>query len=312
MALARRLARALLADARARGDRPSASAFEFPRRARSSASASASSSSSTPKSDDSSSRASVALLAPAALTGALGAWQLARREEKIQAIDARARALETTVSASLARVGGGTPEYARASVAGELDLERTARVGPRARSVCGVTVPGSLIVTPVRLKRERRSWGWLGGRGARDDGAAAPAAETALLLRGWAPDSWTDVDPKAGACVKTGGVARASEMRGRFTPDNDPSEDRWFWLDAPALARSRGLPEDTPLIQAVNASEDESAAVVYPVAVKESELMAFPVSPDKHLGYAATWFTLSAFSMALAVAKIRRSAGYRL
>ena len=105
-------------------------------------------------------------------------------------------------------------------------------------------------------------------------GAAAPAAETALLLRGWAPDSWTDVDPKAGACVKTGGVARASEMRGRFTPDNDPSEDRWFWLDAPALARSRGLPEDTPLIQAVNASEDESAAVVYPVAVKESELMA--------------------------------------
>ena len=151
MALARRLARALLADARARGDRPSASAFEFPRRARSSASAS--SSSSTPKSDDSSSRASVALLAPAALTGALGAWQLARREEKIQAIDARARALETTVSASLARVGGGTPEYARASVAGELDLERTARVGPRARSVCGVTVPGSLIVTPVRLKR---------------------------------------------------------------------------------------------------------------------------------------------------------------
>ena len=153
MALARRLARALLADARARGDRPSASAsasaFEFPRRARSSASAS---SSSTPKSDDSSSRASVALLAPAALTGALGAWQLARREEKIEAIDARARALETTVSASLARVGGGTPEYARASVAGELDLERTARVGPRARSVCGVTVPGSLIVTPVRLK----------------------------------------------------------------------------------------------------------------------------------------------------------------
>ena len=141
MALARRLARALLADARARGDRPSASAsasaFEFPRRARSSASAS---SSSTPKSDDSSSRASVALLAPAALTGALGAWQLARREEKIEAIDARARALETTVSASLARVGGGTPEYARASVAGELDLERTARVGPRARSVCGVTL----------------------------------------------------------------------------------------------------------------------------------------------------------------------------
>ena len=308
MALARRLARALLADARARGDRMTASAFEFARRARSSASAS---SSTTPKSDESSSSASVLLLAPAALTGALGAWQLARREEKIQAIDARARALETTVSASVARVGDGTPEYARASVAGELDLEGTARVGPRARSVCGVTVPGSLIVTPVRLKREKRSGGWFGGRGPRDN-ASVPPAETALLLRGWAPDSWTDVDPKAGACVKTAGVVRSSETRGRFTPDNDPSEDRWFWLDAPALARSRGLPEDTPLIQAVNASEDASASASYPVAVKESELMAFPVSPDKHLGYAATWFTLSAFSMALAVAKIRRSAGYRL
>lgn len=304
MALARRLARALLADARARGDRPSASAsasaFEFPRRARSSASAS---SSSTPKSDDSSSRASVALLAPAALTGALGAWQLARREEKIQAIDARARALETTVSASLARVGGGTPEYARASVAGELDLERTARVGPRARSVCGVAVPGSLIVTPVRLRAKKKGWF---GRGAS---AAAGEAETVLLLRGWAPDAWTDADAAAGACAKTEGVVRGSERKGRFTPENEPGEDRWFWLDAPALAESRGLPRDAPLIQAIRAGSGDETT--YPSAATKEELMRFPVSPEQHLGYAATWFALSAATGALAVVRIRRGVGRR-
>ena len=247
------------------------------------------------------SRASWALLLPSVAAGALGAWQLARREEKLAATTARAANYERVVDAS--RIRAGADDGARARVEGEMDLARTARVGPRARSVCGVAVPGSLIVTPVRLRAKKRGWF---GRGAS---AAAGEAETVLLLRGWAPDAWTDADAEAGACAKTEGVARGSERKGRFTPENEPGEDRWFWLDAPALAESRGLPRDAPLIQAIRAGSGDETT--YPSAATKEELMRFPVSPEQHLGYAATWFALSAATGALAVVRIRRGVGRR-
>ena len=247
------------------------------------------------------SRASWALLLPSVAAGALGAWQLARREEKLAATTARAAKLERVVDAS--RIRAGADDGARARVEGEMDLARTARVGPRARSVCGVAVPGSLIVTPVRLRAEKKGWF---GRGAS---AAAGEAETVLLLRGWAPDAWTDADAEAGACAKTEGVVRGSERKGRFTPENEPGEDRWFWLDAPALAESRGLPRDAPLIQAIRAGSGDETT--YPSAATKEELMRFPVSPEQHLGYAATWFALSAATGALAVVRIRRGVGRR-
>ena len=247
------------------------------------------------------SRASWALLLPSVAAGALGAWQLARREEKLAATTARAACLERVVDAS--RIRAGADDGARARVEGEMDLARTARVGPRARSVCGVAVPGSLIVTPVRLRAEKKGWF---GRGAS---AAAGEAETVLLLRGWAPDAWTDADAEAGACAKTEGVVRGSERKGRFTPENEPGEDRWFWLDAPALAESRGLPRDAPLIQAIRAGSGDETT--YPSAATKEELMRFPVSPEQHLGYAATWFALSAATGALAVVRIRRGVGRR-
>ena len=152
------------------------------------------------------SRASWALLLPSVAAGALGAWQLARREEKLAATTARAACLERVVDAS--RIRAGADDGARARVEGEMDLARTARVGPRARSVCGVAVPGSLIVTPVRLRAKKRGWF---GRGAS---AAAGEAETVLLLRGWAPDAWTDADAEAGACAKTGAWRAGASERG--------------------------------------------------------------------------------------------------
>jgi surfeit locus 1 family protein len=130
-----------------------------------------------------------------------------------------------------------------------------------------------------------------------------------LLLRGWAPDAWTDADAEAGACAKTEGAVRGSERKGRFTPENEPGEDRWFWLDAPALAESRGLPRDAPLIQAIRAGSGDETT--YPSAATKEELMRFPVSPEQHLGYAATWFALSAATGALAVVRIRRGVGRR-
>ena len=252
------------------------------------------------------------LLLPCALTGGLGAWQMTRREEKTRAIDARASALGSSVRAGKAVVGrDGVVEYARCLVRGELDTDRTVRVGPRARSVCGVSVPGGLIVTPVRLwdGDRRRDGAWFGSKGKGGDDREA---KTVLLIRGWAPDSWTEAD----ACVKTEGVAKESERPGRFTPDNSPDESRWYWLDAPAIAEACGLARDTPLIQAV--AESEASRVgpdgepKYPSASTKDELMTFPVSPEQHLGYAVTWFALSAFTGVMAVVRMRRKMGHRI
>ena len=238
------------------------------------------------------------LFIPSVVAFALGTWQLDRRAEKVRAIESRIEAGERVVRASDASVESGrAPERARTEVVGELELEKTARVGPRARVVRGVATSGSLIVTPVRLRAEGgRSGGWFGRRTAADGGRA-------LLVRGWAPDAWTDASPSGGACVKTFGVARSSERRGTFTPENDPERDRWYWLDAAALAESRGLPRDVPLVHATREGGEDSQ---YPIQATREELMTFPVSPEKHMGYALTWFTLSGFTAALAAARMRR------
>lgn len=238
------------------------------------------------------------MLLPSVTAFALGAWQLDRRAEKVRAIESRIEAGGRVVRAREASVESGrAPERARTEVVGELELEKTARVGPRARVVRGVTTSGSLIVTPVRLRGEKEGkGGWFGRRAEADGGRA-------LLVRGWAPDSWTDASPSGGACVKTFGVARSSERRGTFTPENDPEKDRWFWLDAAALAESRGLPRDVPLVHATREGGEDSQ---YPIRATREELMTFPVSPEKHMGYALTWFTLSGFTAALAMARMRR------
>ena len=45
------------------------------------------------------------------------------------------------------------------------------------------------------------------------------------------------------------GVARGSEQRGGFVPDNVPERGEWFWVDVPEIAAACGLPRNTPLIE---------------------------------------------------------------
>ena len=46
------------------------------------------------------------------------------------------------------------------------------------------------------------------------------------------------------------GVIRESEKPSSFVPENSPSKAEWYWLDVPAMARTVGLPPDTPLMEA--------------------------------------------------------------
>jgi surfeit locus 1 family protein len=123
------------------------------------------------------------------------------------------------------------------------------------------------------------------------------------------------------------GVVRGSETPSSFVPDNATSSGEWFWLDVPALAAAAHVPPGTPLVEAL-AVDGGGSGEVYPMvrgltpsavtivaahvtrralaqAQDEALLRRFPVMPDDHRNYAATWLTLSAATGAMAVSALR-------
>ena len=131
------------------------------------------------------------------------------------------------------------------------------------------------------------------------------------------------------------GITRGSERPSSFVPPNTGND--WFWIDVPALAAAAGLPPSTPLVEVIapprSAGGAAAAGPSYPQvrprllawalrrligrvghantqAHAESTLLRFPVMPDDHRNYAATWLTLAAAVGLLGVGAIRsRAAG---
>jgi cytochrome oxidase assembly protein ShyY1 len=48
--------------------------------------------------------------------------------------------------------------------------------------------------------------------------------------------------------VAVTGLARAPDTQGRFIPDNEPAENRWFWRDLDAMSRSM-FPAGAPTLR---------------------------------------------------------------
>ena len=75
-----------------------------------------------------------------------------------------------------------------------------------------------------------------------------------LVNRGWVPATWrSDTkfrqlwESSSNAALQA--VTRVSEDPSSFVPHNNPKSGEWFWIDVPAMATSRGLPSDTPLVE---------------------------------------------------------------
>jgi cytochrome oxidase assembly protein ShyY1 len=99
-------------------------------------------------------------------------------------------------------------------------------VGPRVKSVCGITKNGYLLIVPLR--------------------PADVAVPPVLLNRGWVPAEWREAHA-AGRWEVLGGatpnvaqlaVLRDSETASSFVPDN--TEQQWFWVPAPSPAPPDG------------------------------------------------------------------------
>ena len=206
----------------------------------------------------------------------LGLWQLDRRDEKATLVDRiESRMMAEPVALPASIVDPADWDYRRVVVRGAYSHDRALYVTGRTyRGRVGVDV-----VVPLRLAEPGGGSGYI------------------LVNRGWLPierqrpDTTAITRPEGDVVVE--GVLRLPSERGWMQPDNEPGNNRWFWIDIPAMADAAALPGAAPLLLDAAASQH---AGDYPVGGRTRVDL-----PDNHLQYAITWFGLAAALLAVYV-----------
>ncbi|KAL3621383.1 Surfeit locus protein 1 [Castilleja foliolosa] len=224
-------------------------------------------------------------------------------------------------------------EFRRVECKGVFDEKKSIYVGPRSRSISGVTENGYYLITPlVPVLGDSESVqspilvnrGWV-PRGWRDK--ALEASEDTPPLSNSPSTSTREETAKASwwhfwsntnqqvlkeplpsiTPIKVVGVIRGSENPSVFVPENVPNASQWFYVDVPAFARECGLPEKTLYVEDIN--ENINPSRPYPVPKDVNTLIRSSVMPQDHVNYTLTWYSLSAAVtfMAYKRLKLRKS-----
>ncbi|KAK4362063.1 hypothetical protein RND71_017304 [Anisodus tanguticus] len=257
------------------------------------------------------------LFVPGVITFGLGTWQILRRKDKIDMLEYRQNRLRmdplncNEVSPSSENVD--SLEFCRVLCRGVFDEKKSIFIGPRSRSISGVTENGYYVITPLMpLANDPKSVqapilvnrGWVPRDwrdkslelAAADDqpSSTAPPSQDSGKSSWWMFSSKKKVDEDQVPTVKPTeviGVVRGSEKPSIFVPANDPNSFQWFYVDVPAIARACGLPENTLYIEGINDNVDPSNP--YPVPKDTNTLVRSSVMPQDHLNYTFTWYSLS-------------------
>ncbi|CAI9786910.1 unnamed protein product [Fraxinus pennsylvanica] len=273
----------------------------------------------------------VLLFVPGAITFGLGTWQIFRRQDKIKMLEFRQNrlGLEPLKSIEIATSSGNfdSLEFRRVQCRGFFDEKKSIYVGPRSRSISGVTENGYYLITPllpipddpnslqtpilVNRGWVPRSWRDKALKVFEDDdrlsGASTPAQESAesSWWRFWSkkPIIVEEHSPAINS-VEVLGVVRGSEKPSIFVPANDPSAAQWFYVDVPAIAQACGLPENTLYIEDINDNVNPSSP--YPVPKEANTLIRSSVMPQDHLNYTLTWYSLSAAVTFMAIKRLKQ------
>jgi surfeit locus 1 family protein len=212
-------------------------------------------------------------LAVFALLVSLGVWQLHRlawKEDLIAKIDARAHgpAVAIPPPGAWASLRPDDYEYRHVRVTGRFEHDKEALVFRASGPGDGLSKPGYLVVTPLRL----------------DDGSHV------LIGRGFVPEESRDPATRAAGQiageVTVTGLMRAPEPRNAFTPADAPAKNEWFTRDPLAISAHFGLERPAPF------SIDADAAPL-PGGLPRGGVTVVTI-PNDHLSYALTWFGLAA------------------
>lgn len=241
------------------------------------------------------------LFIPGAITFGLGTWQIFRRQDKIKMLDYRQSRLAIEPLKGNEIVDStrsmDSMEFRKVQCKGVFDEKKSIYVGPRSRSISGVTENGYYVITPL----------------VPVPGDPESVQSPILVNRGWVPRSWRDRALNASEGLKEHvpsvvpveviGVARGSEKPSIFVPSNDPDASQWFYVDVPAVARACGLPETTLYIEEINESINPRSP--YPIQKDHNMLIRTSRMPQDHLNYLLTWYTLSAAVTFMAVKRLK-------
>ncbi len=126
---------------------------------------------------------------------------------------------------------------------------------------------------------------------------------TVLVDRGWVPAEARAAERRAAGqvegAVTVSGLVRGSDEPGWFTPDNDASENYWFWRDLPAMAAAASVEAPALLV--------EADATPNPGGLPVGRTMRVELR-NQHLQYAITWYALAGALAVIYVLSQRRPA----
>lgn len=203
----------------------------------------------------------------------LGTWQLYRMQWKnnlIAAVDSKMSLPVEELPAKIDNIDDIM--YRRFTVSGHYlnDQEIHLFTGPRA--VRGT--PGYDIITPLK----------------RDDGSIV------LVDRGWVPNDKKSSDTRPETLVTTGvtveGMLHKGETPGRFTPENDPEKNLWFWIDTKAISQKIEQPVGDFYLRRIKKDDDADLPIGGDMAVSYR---------NDHLQYAITWYLLAFIAIVIYV-----------
>ncbi|KAI4347278.1 hypothetical protein L6164_008101 [Bauhinia variegata] len=272
------------------------------------------------------------LFLPGAIAFGLGTWQIFRRQEKIKMLEYRQKRLQMEPlvlgNVSLSSEELDSLEFRKVLCKGVFDEKKSIYVGPRSRSISGVTENGYYVITPLMPIPNH------------PDSVRFPV----LVNRGWVPRSWrdklvevsqdseqsSDIPPSLSQAgeqrtwwkfwsknpdiiedhapsftpIEVVGVVRGSEKPSIFVPENDPNSFQWFYVDVPGIVSACGLPENTIYIEDIN--ENVNPSNPYPIPKDADTLIRSSVMPRDHLNYILTWYSLSAAVTLMAFKRLRQ------
>ncbi|CAI5747349.1 unnamed protein product [Peronospora destructor] len=215
-------------------------------------------------------------------TAYLGSWQIKRYYWKVDLINERTKELsESVVEMPKDATANGDIhdiEYRQLRVEGRFKPGSTFYLYPR-----------SAPADPSDSFAQVKTGGYIYSLLEREDGTPV------IVNRGWLPRKLLDAHiaqekKEDGGKVSLIGVLRHGEVKNRFTPDNDPDNRQFYYLNHEELAHAMGLTStDLPVIVDALASDGVTEVTLEnPVRKSIASFLEFYMTPEKHAGYAAT------------------------
>ncbi|WP_188580681.1 SURF1 family protein [Azorhizobium oxalatiphilum] len=224
----------------------------------------------------------VFLLVCAAITCALGIWQVERRTWKLDLIarvDARIHAPPVAAPgpADWPAITAANSEYLKVQATGRFLNDKEVLV--QAVTDLG---GGFWLLVPFRTD----------------------AGFTLFINRGFVPPEKREAASRAAGLIegetRVTGLLRMSEPHGGFLRTNDPAGDRWYSRDVAAMGEARGVGPVAPYFV-----DADATLVAGGLPVGGLTVVRFP---NSHLVYLLTWFAMCAMALGGAALVWRRSA----